>query len=188
MDENKDETQGTYKITDLFDQILGRHLERLIGAKCGIEELPLNIATISSLAFIMEKQTDPENDPSGEPELHTRETLFEELDELGCIDLDVFRCRDIRPDITETAGMLDNDSTTGNKFGKSDEHERFEDLTISKHFMRDFEESQFLRQSLINFLSEFAAFEHFLQAFEQLDRPWIQSFEFELTYSLCQFP
>ena len=66
-----------------FDQILGRHLERLIGSKYGIGALPLNLAVVSCLILIMERENEMESLPPDSSERYTLETLCSELDQIG---------------------------------------------------------------------------------------------------------
>ena len=72
-----------YSVRDLFDRILAKHMGRLIGSKYGIGKLPLNLATISSLILLAEREEEIINSPSSAPERYDRETLLKELSEMG---------------------------------------------------------------------------------------------------------
>ena len=72
-----------FSVRYLFDQILAKHMERLIGSKYGIDELPLNLMTISSLILLAEREKAIENSPSSAPEQYNRETFLNELSEMG---------------------------------------------------------------------------------------------------------
>ena len=69
----------------MLNQTLGDHLERLIGTRYGIEALPINLATISCLTLLTERENNIEIFPSSQPDRYTRETL---LNELAAINLD----------------------------------------------------------------------------------------------------
>ncbi len=56
------------KVQDLLDQVLGQHMERLIGTSYGIEAMPLNPATISYLMLLMERENEIESFPADPPE------------------------------------------------------------------------------------------------------------------------
>ncbi len=71
------------KVQNMFDQILCRHMERLIGTSYGIGALPMNSTTISCLTLLMERENEIENFPSDAQERYTAETLISELDEMG---------------------------------------------------------------------------------------------------------
>jgi len=66
-----------------FDQILGRHMERLIGIRYGIGGLPINSMTVSCLILLMERENEIESFPSASSERYTQETLCNELEEMG---------------------------------------------------------------------------------------------------------
>jgi hypothetical protein len=66
-----------------FDEILGRHLERLMGARQGLEELPMNIFTVSSLILLATRETEIEGFPYLPPERYTIESLFDNLAEMN---------------------------------------------------------------------------------------------------------
>lgn len=70
-------------VRDRFDQTLGQHLERLIGSRYGVDSLPLNLATISCFILLADRENELENFPSDTSERYTRETLLNELVEIG---------------------------------------------------------------------------------------------------------
>ncbi|MBW1752358.1 MAG: hypothetical protein JRJ46_04495 [Deltaproteobacteria bacterium] len=70
-------------IQDLFDEILGRHLERLIGTRHGIDALPLNSINITYLIMLAERENEIDSSPSSMSERYTVETISAELEELG---------------------------------------------------------------------------------------------------------
>lgn len=81
---------STRNIRARFDETLGQHIERLIGTRCGIGSLPLNVATIPCLILAVERETDIESTSSrrcagacSPPERYTEETFLNELAEFG---------------------------------------------------------------------------------------------------------
>ena len=72
-----------YNLLDLFDEILGRHLERLIGTRHGIDALPLNSINISCLIMLAERENEIDSSPSPMSERYTVETMSIELEEMG---------------------------------------------------------------------------------------------------------
>lgn len=78
-----DTTTRKNDVLERFDQILFKHLERLIGSRYGIGGLPMNSATISCLILLMERENEIESFPSASSVRYTAETLISELRELG---------------------------------------------------------------------------------------------------------
>jgi len=66
-----------------FDEILGRHFERLIGTKQGIGGLPLNIATIGCFVLLGGREIEIENSPSEAIERYTHDTFLHEAADMG---------------------------------------------------------------------------------------------------------
>ncbi|MDI6790138.1 MAG: hypothetical protein QME44_05570 [Thermodesulfobacteriota bacterium] len=77
------EQLSTRNIRARFDETMGRHIERLIGTRYGIDSLPLNVATIPCLILAVERETDIESASSSPPERYTEETFLNELAEFG---------------------------------------------------------------------------------------------------------
>ena len=61
-------------VLNLFDEILFKHLERLIGSRYGVGELSMNSATISLIMLIMERENEIESFPSDEIDRYENET------------------------------------------------------------------------------------------------------------------
>ena len=80
---NKQDRITGLKVREMFDETLGNHLERLIGTRYGIGALPLNLAAISYLILLAERETEIDNFPSSPPDRYTHETLLKELEEIG---------------------------------------------------------------------------------------------------------
>ena len=66
-----------------FDDTLGQHMEYLIGTRYGVGALPLNLATISSIILLNERENEINSFPDTSSERHTYETLLNELAEIG---------------------------------------------------------------------------------------------------------
>ena len=70
-------------IQDLFDEILGRHLERLIGTRHRIDALPLNSINITYLIMLAERENEIDSAPGSLSERYTVKTISRELEEIG---------------------------------------------------------------------------------------------------------
>lgn len=70
-------------LRECFDQVLARHMKRLIGSPIGIGGLPLNLLNVSSLILLTEQITEELENFSSPSERYTRSTLFNELSEMG---------------------------------------------------------------------------------------------------------
>jgi len=70
-------------VLNVFDEILFKHLERLIGSRYGIGELPMNSITLSLIMILMERENEIENFPSDETDRYKNETLLDDFEELG---------------------------------------------------------------------------------------------------------
>ena len=66
-----------------FDQTLGQHIERLIGSRYGVGALSINLATVSCITLLAERENDIKSFPSSQSERYTHETLLNELAEIG---------------------------------------------------------------------------------------------------------
>jgi ssDNA-binding Zn-finger/Zn-ribbon topoisomerase 1 len=69
-------------ITSPFDEALGNHIERLLGSRHGVDDLPLNLFTVSSLLMIATRETEIENFPYLPPQRYTHTKLSEEMVEI----------------------------------------------------------------------------------------------------------
>lgn len=81
--EVKQDTSKLDRIIKRFDEVLAQHLERLIGTAVGIGGLSLNVATLSCLFLIVERETDLESSQSSYHDRYERDTFLQELAELG---------------------------------------------------------------------------------------------------------
>ncbi len=66
-----------------FDQVLGQHIERLIGSRYGIGGLPMDSKTLSCLILVMERENEIQASSAPATERYTPETLQHELNTLG---------------------------------------------------------------------------------------------------------
>jgi ssDNA-binding Zn-finger/Zn-ribbon topoisomerase 1 len=76
-------TGKEHDVIDRFDEILFKHLKRLIGSKYGIGELALNSVTISLITLLMERENEIASFPPNEIERYTHETLIKDIEEMG---------------------------------------------------------------------------------------------------------
>ena len=72
---------------NVFDEILFKHFERLIGSRYGVGELVLNSVTISLIMLLMERENEIESFPSDETARYRNETLINDFEELGFISV-----------------------------------------------------------------------------------------------------
>jgi hypothetical protein len=70
-------------VLNVFDKILFKHLERLIGSRYGVGELVMNSVTISFIMLLMERENEIENFPSDEIARYSNDTLIDDFEELG---------------------------------------------------------------------------------------------------------
>jgi len=68
---------------NVFDKIIFKHLERLIGSRYGVGELSMNSTTISLIMLLMERENEIESFPSDEIDRYKNETLIGDFEELG---------------------------------------------------------------------------------------------------------
>lgn len=71
------------KVLDMFDKILIKHLERLIGTSYLFSKLTMNSVIISCLILLMERENEIESSPSDSSGRYTSEALISELEEMG---------------------------------------------------------------------------------------------------------
>ena len=72
-----------YTLNQVFDEALGRQLDRLIGSRYGINGLELTLGTLSCIILVSKKGVNDENPLSGTPDRYTVDSLCRELEELG---------------------------------------------------------------------------------------------------------
>jgi len=78
----RDTDNGKTNVLDIFDKILIKHLERLIGSNYLTNKLTLNSFILSCLVLLMERENEIKSDPSGVSVRYTYETLMSELEEM----------------------------------------------------------------------------------------------------------
>jgi ssDNA-binding Zn-finger/Zn-ribbon topoisomerase 1 len=81
--ENGQSKTKTDRVVNRFEELLGQHMERLIGTREGIGGLSLNLGTISCLFILAERETEMETSGSSFNDRYTRETILQDLSELG---------------------------------------------------------------------------------------------------------
>lgn len=77
------EKLAPHEVREHFDTTLAQHMERLVGTSKGIGALPLNLATISCLVLLAERESEIKGFSSNPPERYTDETFHNDLAELG---------------------------------------------------------------------------------------------------------
>jgi len=70
-------------VLNVFDEVLFKHLDRLIGTRYGIGELSMNSVTLSLIMMLMERENEIESFPSDEIDRYKNETLIDDFEELG---------------------------------------------------------------------------------------------------------
>jgi len=70
-------------VLNVFDEVLFKHLDRLIGTRYGIGELSMNSVTLSLIMMLMERENEIESFPSDEIDRYKNETLMDDFEELG---------------------------------------------------------------------------------------------------------
>ena len=77
------EQPDNLKLIKNFNDILGNHIERLLDTRFGIEELDLNIFSISCIVLLATRETEIESFPALPPARYTDSHLIEELAEMS---------------------------------------------------------------------------------------------------------
>jgi hypothetical protein len=70
-----------------FDEILMRHVSSLIDTREDIAALPFNLATISSLLLLADRENEIKSFPDSPPDRYNRDSFLEDIEEIG-LDLD----------------------------------------------------------------------------------------------------
>jgi len=70
-------------VLNVFDGIIFKHLERLIGSGYGVGELPLNSATISLIILLMDRENEINRFPSDETNRYDIKSLIKDFEEFG---------------------------------------------------------------------------------------------------------
>lgn len=71
------------KIREQFDKVVAHHLERLTGTRIGINELPLNLITISCIVLLVERENEIKTFSLDNSARYTDKGLVEELMDMG---------------------------------------------------------------------------------------------------------
>jgi hypothetical protein len=74
---------GNMPLIKEFNDILGIHIEHLLGTKYGIDELELNIFSVSCVVLLATRETEIETFPALPPPRYTESSLIEELAEMS---------------------------------------------------------------------------------------------------------
>lgn len=71
------------KMMEKFDEILGSHIEKLLGTKTGIESLSMNLLNLSYIILVAARETEIESFPYLPPERYTDDKIFDELTDIS---------------------------------------------------------------------------------------------------------
>lgn len=82
-DNNQGNSIDNLELIKNFNDILGNHIERLLDTRFGIEELELNIISISCIVLLATRETEIETFPASPPARYTESDLIEELAEMS---------------------------------------------------------------------------------------------------------
>ena len=83
QDDSTSENSNLGEVIESFNEILGKQLERLMDTRYGIDELPLDIFSVSSLVLLATRETEIDTFPHLPPPRYTQTSLFEELLEIN---------------------------------------------------------------------------------------------------------
>ena len=83
IDTSQDKASDNIELLKEFNDILGNHIERLLDTRFGIEELELNIFSISCIVILATRETEIETFPAMPPSRYTESGLIEELSEMS---------------------------------------------------------------------------------------------------------
>ncbi len=102
--EDESEEDEGFRVEEVFNQVLGMHLERLMGSRYGIGGLPINVLTLSCFILLTDQATMEETTDATEK--FTEDTLVAELMDLGLdVDDDTF---EVIEDMID-AGYIEDD-------------------------------------------------------------------------------
>lgn len=82
-DNPQSETVKNLELIKEFNNILGNHIERLLDTRFGIEELELNIFSVSCIVLLTSRETEIETFPALPPPRYTESSLITELSEMS---------------------------------------------------------------------------------------------------------
>ncbi len=85
--DNSSKKPNSAAVRSEFDKILMHHVSGLIDTREDIAALPFNLATISSLLLLVERENEIKSFPDSPPERYNRETFLADIEEIG-LDLD----------------------------------------------------------------------------------------------------
>jgi transposase-like protein len=74
---------GNMPLIKEFNNILGIHIEQLLGTRYGIDELELNLFSVSCVVLLATRETEIETFPALPPQRYTVSALIEELAEMS---------------------------------------------------------------------------------------------------------
>ncbi|MFH2065314.1 MAG: hypothetical protein ABIK15_08970 [Pseudomonadota bacterium] len=84
---NEEKEMELSEVKSLFDDILVRHIRRLLEIDTLAASLSFNLSTIACLLLLVERENEIKNTPKSPPDRYTRETFLDELSNIG-LDID----------------------------------------------------------------------------------------------------
>jgi hypothetical protein len=75
------------KVKSVFDEILVKHIQRLLEIETLAASLPFNLSTIACLLLLVERENEIKNFSQSPPDRYTRETFLDDLSDIG-LDID----------------------------------------------------------------------------------------------------
>jgi chemotaxis protein histidine kinase CheA len=84
---NAEKKMELSEVKSLFDEILVRHIQRLLEIDTLAASLSFNLSTIACLLLLVERENDIKNSPQFPPDRYTREAFLDELSNIG-LDID----------------------------------------------------------------------------------------------------
>ncbi|RJP77894.1 MAG: hypothetical protein C4522_14470 [Desulfobacteraceae bacterium] len=84
---NEEKKMELSEVKSLFDEILVRHIQRLLEIDTLAASLSFNLSTIACLLVLVERENEIKNSPQSPPDRYTREAFLDELSNIG-LDID----------------------------------------------------------------------------------------------------
>lgn len=86
-DTNAEKSMESSEVKAVFDEILVKHVRRLLEIDTIASSLSFNLSTIACLLLLVERENEIKNFPQSPPERYTRETFLDDLSDVG-LDID----------------------------------------------------------------------------------------------------
>lgn len=86
-DISTEKAPGSVNVKTVFDEILVKHIRRLLEIDTIASSLAFNLSTVACLLLLVERENEIKNFPQSPPERYTRETFLDDLSDVG-LDID----------------------------------------------------------------------------------------------------